>query len=973
MARRPRCTVCGSKRWHRDALSGSIVCDEGHLLQGYVHETTDTQEGPSQHTQTTRRLRKNKHKKHRPPSNTHFHGHRARFLHYQCIQLVLRHQLRTLIDDLGWPAELEPVARDLWQLVVASSNVEPTPADARRDDEPPGSYAGPRPGLRYARAGRHKYGPRGGGGAGRARGRGARGRDNDDDDEDSAGGDADAEREQGGENDTDGSAHSSSSSSASSSSSSAAGSGSDTESPGGQADDERPRADSRGPLSGPPSPAIPPLAPADPSSAFNPFTPPHRTASAASSAATKRERVARRVVDDPRDAPRLEFTLLIIYLSCMTLRLPVFLSDIFRLAESYQILYLDAAVHLPHDMQRHLDGSTRDALSPKAVPHLYSHTPSLERVRDEAAEVWLQRLVVLFRDDWGVHFPEANVPLLLGRVAEMLALPPLVPLLTLHLLAHLPGPPSFHLPTSSHTPAPSFWRARRDGGDGTGRREGEWPRMGKRLKGAMDWRGALPEVKVASLVVAVVRVLWRMDDEGEEGEGEGEAGEEEGGSSSRHDNLLPSRDAWLTAAEALAALDPPGDRSSLWRGEVSELDGDEMDAYLEWFEQHILSDEKVPSRFTDVARYFPAPEVYDPPRPQYGAEAYLDKVDRILEPLYGPRAAPPLPPSPQRNGAPARAAARANGFEPLFPPSSTPAPPTSSPLVDRRAQGAGDRSSSLPPSPSLAAAAGSNPPRPSPPSSAPPSHLPSVLPSYSRTHTLPLSTSPSTVLPSPLHRLLTLVAHHLTPAPLALPPALAGAAPRDDTRGVASLVPFVEQIEWVLERGLRGAGPSGPSELEREAEEVGEDGEDEVPEGPRRRTRARKGALVVDEREVSALERAGTLAAQAHASSVDPYMFEYKDGQLGHGGAGHGESEDEEEEDEESGTGGGSGSGTGAGAGSSEDEDEERSNDGSGSVRSTTSGRSGTAGGGLVNVRLIKTAEFITSSDDEEMDLDDEA
>ena len=399
MARRPRCTVCGSKRWHRDALSGSVVCDEGHLLQGYVHETTDTQEGPSQHTQTTRRIRKNKHKKHRPPANAHFHGHRARFLHYQALQLVLRHQLRALIDDLGWPAELEPVARDLWQLLVASSNLEPTPADARRDDEPPGSYAGPRPGLRYARRGRRKYGPRGGGGAGRARGRGRDGRDDDDDDDDSAGGDADAERE--GEGDTDGSKRSSSSSSSGSSSSTGGGaSGSDTESLGDQADDERPRAASRGPLSGPPSPAIPPLAPhgAD-AAAFNPFTPPRRTA-----AQRERERAPRKVVDDPREAPRLEFTLLIIYLACVTLRLPVFLSDIFRcvlllprsfpsrsrgqladavraldrrrLAESYQILYLDAAVHLPRDMQEHLDGSTRDALSPKVRPSRPISSPS---------------------------------------------------------------------------------------------------------------------------------------------------------------------------------------------------------------------------------------------------------------------------------------------------------------------------------------------------------------------------------------------------------------------------------------------------------------------------------------------------------------------------------------------------------------------------------------------------------------------
>ena len=179
------------------------------------------------------------------------------------------------------------------------------------------------------------------------------------------------------------------------------------------------------------------------------------------------------------------------------------------------------------------------------------------------------------------------------------------------------------------------------------------------------------------------------------------------------------------------------------------------------------------------------------------------------------------------------------------------------------------------------------------------------------------------------------------------------------------MVPFVEQVEWALERGLRGASAGararGPSEDEDEDERDGEDSGRKVA-----RQRRRAGlAVVVDEREVGALERAGTLAAQAYAAGADPYMFEYADGQLGLGGAGHGESESEDEEEE--GTAAGSGSGAGAGTGE-EEEDEEDDDDGS--ARSTGSGRSGTPSG-LVNVRLIKTAEFITSSDDEEMDLDE--
>jgi hypothetical protein len=32
MARR-KCTVCGSKRWHKEPASGLVACSEGHVLQ----------------------------------------------------------------------------------------------------------------------------------------------------------------------------------------------------------------------------------------------------------------------------------------------------------------------------------------------------------------------------------------------------------------------------------------------------------------------------------------------------------------------------------------------------------------------------------------------------------------------------------------------------------------------------------------------------------------------------------------------------------------------------------------------------------------------------------------------------------------------------------------------------------------------------------------------------------------------------
>ncbi|GJN92970.1 hypothetical protein Rhopal_006015-T1 [Rhodotorula paludigena] len=650
MARRPRCPVCRSRRWHRDALSGSIVCDEGHLLQGYVHETTETQDGPSQHTQHTRRLRKNRAKRERPPANAHFHGARDRFLVWQALQLVLREQLRVLIDDLGWPVELEPAARDLWALLVASSDVPPNPLDHARGDEPPGSYAGPRPGDRYTRAGRTPYGKRGVGNKAAGKRRPEAG---DDDGDENAGG-ADAQNGDGAGAETTTAGETS------------ADDGDDDDdddesdadsyfSEADEADDERPRVGGPSRRNSPSAPASPAPGGAAASGTgqpqFNLFNPPKRRPMRAPRAP---------VVDDPRLQPRLEFTLLIIYLASMTLRLPVFLSDIFRLAESYQILYLDAASRLPAEMQEHLSKRSRDLLSPSYVPHLYTLSADLELLRAESVQAWLARLVSLYRDDWGVEFPEANVPLLLGRTCGLLALPPLAYTLTAHLLSLLPGPPSFHLPPSltSRHPAPA---QQAEPG------KAPWPSVGKRLEGAQDWRTALPEIKVATLVVVVCRMLWRLEEDiavGTEDEGESSAPP----LLAEYAPCLAQRDDWLDAVEAIAALERPGDLQSLWSRDVVEMTGDEVDAYLDFFEAKMVNQDKLPRRMADISRFFPPPASDPSPLAPPSASSYLASLSHLTSSLH------PFPPSqpPTSASSPSPFSAALPSIRPINPLSPLP-------------------------------------------------------------------------------------------------------------------------------------------------------------------------------------------------------------------------------------------------------------------------------------------------------------
>ncbi|PRQ71839.1 hypothetical protein AAT19DRAFT_9954 [Rhodotorula toruloides] len=587
MPKRPRCPVCNSKRWHRDGLSGSIVCEEGHLMQGYVQETTETQEGPSQHTQTTRRMRKGRTKKQKPPSNDHFHGDRATFLVWQCMQLILREQLRVLIDEMGWPVELEAVARDLWTMLVTSSKVPAAPVDYEKGEEPAGSYSGPRAGYRYTRAGRRPYGRRG---AKKSVKKELDEEEEDAEDDTGDGGGAtttDAEREDEDEDESDADSYFSE---------------------GQDADDERPRAGAASRTGSPFSRQPSPHATGD-----SQEQPP---ASARYPQHKRRSLVpAQPRSDNPRDHPRMEYTLLVIYLACITLRLPVFLADLFRLAETYQIRYLDAVIHLPANMQAHLHHHNRDVLSPTSVPHLYSHNPSLDQHREETAQIWLARLVQMYREDWSIEFPEANVPLMLGRLCEVLALPPLAYSLAFTLIGQLPASASFYLADSIILPASA-----------SPAHKSAWPvrLVDKGL--AQDWRTALPEIKIATVLVLLCRMLWTLDEE---------EADSKAPILSVVASKLPRRDNWIDAIERIATLERPGDQSRLWSQEVAEMLPEDVDAYLGFIETKIVSEEKVPIRVPEISRFFPPQDVSDSSaRPPPTPESCLSQLASIISSLY---------------------------------------------------------------------------------------------------------------------------------------------------------------------------------------------------------------------------------------------------------------------------------------------------------------------------------------------------
>ncbi|CCM01610.1 uncharacterized protein FIBRA_03670 [Fibroporia radiculosa] len=128
MAPRRRCPVCGSKQWHKEPASGLITCSEGHVLQNYRNETREvTDLGP--HALRKRTLKSGRKRKERQSKADPklYHGDRARYHYFQCLQLILRIQVASLTELWGLPKEFEIICRDIWALHLSLLPNPPPP------------------------------------------------------------------------------------------------------------------------------------------------------------------------------------------------------------------------------------------------------------------------------------------------------------------------------------------------------------------------------------------------------------------------------------------------------------------------------------------------------------------------------------------------------------------------------------------------------------------------------------------------------------------------------------------------------------------------------------------------------------------------------------------------------------------------------------------------------------------------------
>ncbi|KAG6336838.1 hypothetical protein ID866_2234 [Astraeus odoratus] len=128
MAPSRKCPICSSTQWRKDSASGMVACGEGHVLQNYRTESGDAEDYGA-HTmkkRTLRSTRKNKQNTSRADPEL-YHGERARFHYYLCLQVLLRKQIAALTTLWNLPPEFEIICRDLWVLHL---NLLPSPPPA---------------------------------------------------------------------------------------------------------------------------------------------------------------------------------------------------------------------------------------------------------------------------------------------------------------------------------------------------------------------------------------------------------------------------------------------------------------------------------------------------------------------------------------------------------------------------------------------------------------------------------------------------------------------------------------------------------------------------------------------------------------------------------------------------------------------------------------------------------------------------
>ncbi|ORX40017.1 hypothetical protein BD324DRAFT_615952 [Kockovaella imperatae] len=125
------CPVCGSKKWRKDAVSGSAICEDGHVFQDFRSENlvVESSAYALQRRSLKKGPRRNKRREKGDVNRKYYWGDDAEYLKIQALQLLLRLQVQALKPMWSLPDAFEQVVKELWAYQLAIAPLPSLPTD----------------------------------------------------------------------------------------------------------------------------------------------------------------------------------------------------------------------------------------------------------------------------------------------------------------------------------------------------------------------------------------------------------------------------------------------------------------------------------------------------------------------------------------------------------------------------------------------------------------------------------------------------------------------------------------------------------------------------------------------------------------------------------------------------------------------------------------------------------------------------
>lgn len=244
-----------------------------------------------------------------------------------------------------------------------------------------------------------------------------------------------------------------------------------------------------------------------------------------------------------RNGPASNVALLMV--ACWTLRLPIIYMDLIRLIEYYDLPYLEPLHHLPESVVRHLTKHSIQALSPP-------HAPTTLELHSISA-----RLARKLQGSYQIHTPELNAGPMLWRVVRALGGTPVLYTLSKTLGHVLSLPLVLH-----HTLAPRLVQPKDEDRD------------------SHKYDDVPPELALMVVVVIVLKMVYGLDGRPRRAKNSVDPACALPGMEDYLIIVNEIKEAYANSKEELFSA-----RSCL---QVSDLDGTELDEYLDFCQNGLL-------------------------------------------------------------------------------------------------------------------------------------------------------------------------------------------------------------------------------------------------------------------------------------------------------------------------------------------------------------------------------------------------